>query len=268
MANSNQKNLIINVIRFIAQISFLLIVHFLSTIKFLFNIYFKQTQETRKRIKTGIISGIIFFIILYKGSLIYTLIISLLYIVMILEMRKILYNMKEININYYYYYNKMGFYLITTVCSLLILIRFANQGFKILLWLFASIWSCDMFAYFGGKSFGKIKLSPSISPNKTYEGSICGIIGGLTVSLCFYFIYHTGHKNSFLLNNFIILSFIVLILSQISDLMESWVKRQCKVKDSGSILPGHGGLLDRFDSIFLPVILIFIIMFLNKNVIF
>ncbi len=107
--------------------------------------------------------------------------------------------------------------------------------------LFATIWAEDILAYFVGKSFGKNRLAPRLSPKKTWEGAIGGflgaiIIGGLTAySLRIYDAY--------------IPIFIAAILGQIGDLFESFIKRQVGEKDSSNLIPGHGGILDRIDAL-------------------
>jgi len=107
-------------------------------------------------------------------------------------------------------------------------------------------WMADSGAYFVGKFLGKHKLCPSVSPKKTIEGSIGGI---LTTCLVLYLL------NAYcgLLPNYsvFIIGVVISIVGQIGDLIESLIKRFCGVKDSGNILPGHGGILDRFDSIML-----------------
>lgn len=124
--------------------------------------------------------------------------------------------------------------------------------------IFITAWSTDTFAYFSGYFFGRKKLIPDVSPKKTIEGSIGGIIGSVVVSLIFSyilipeFIFHS-----------IILGFIGSILSQIGDLIASKIKRYAGIKDFGNIIPGHGGILDRFDSIILtaPLVYYYIIYF-------
>lgn len=106
------------------------------------------------------------------------------------------------------------------------------------------IWSTDSGAYFIGKSMGKRKLWPEISPNKTVEGFIGGIVTAVVLSLVFQAV--TGFLPSYLLVMFITL--LLSIFGQLGDLVESALKRHYHVKDSGTILPGHGGILDRFDS--------------------
>lgn len=116
---------------------------------------------------------------------------------------------------------------------------------SIYIWIvFLSAFSTDTFAYFSGVLFGKHKLYPEVSPKKTIEGSIGGIIGCLIIITTFS-IY-------FKLDNIIgmaILSIVLSIMSQIGDLTASKIKRTANIKDYGDLMPGHGGILDRFDSI-------------------
>lgn len=120
---------------------------------------------------------------------------------------------------------------------------FAGGKFLILLWI--SIWVCDTFAYFGGRLLGKHKLSPKTSPNKTVEGAIFGLIGGIIIFVLFGPLFLPNLSRAFFWTSGIIVG----IFGQIGDLVESRFKRDAGVKDTSTILPGHGGFLDRFDSI-------------------
>lgn len=109
------------------------------------------------------------------------------------------------------------------------------------------IWVNDSFAYLVGKNFGKKKLFESVSPKKTIEG----FIGGLVFSLIAAFIISKQYENSNInLLDWMIIGSILSIFGTIGDLIESKFKRQANIKDSGNIMPGHGGLLDRLDSLF------------------
>ncbi|PGT86699.1 MULTISPECIES: phosphatidate cytidylyltransferase [Bacillaceae] len=107
------------------------------------------------------------------------------------------------------------------------------------------IWVTDSGAYFVGRAMGKNKLWPEISPNKTVEGAV----GGVLFAVIFAWVYHmfTGVLDSFLIIT--VMTICLSVFGQIGDLVESAFKRHYQVKDSGSILPGHGGILDRFDSL-------------------
>ena len=128
------------------------------------------------------------------------------------------------------------------------------------IWLiFIIAFGTDTFAYIAGNLFGKTKLCPKISPNKTVEGSIGGIIGS-TILTIIYSIF-LGLTPIWKL---ILLSIICSIIAQLGDLVASRIKRLCGIKDYGFIMPGHGGVLDRFDSIIFtaPVIYYYISIFL------
>lgn len=121
-------------------------------------------------------------------------------------------------------------------------------------------WIADTVAYFVGSAVGKRKLCPIISPKKTVEGAVAGVIGGTVAPLLFGLVFMWIYGNVTV--NFAILPVIGLLNSVISifgDLLFSVVKRHCGIKDFGSIMPGHGGLLDRFDSVILCTPVIFII---------
>jgi len=114
-----------------------------------------------------------------------------------------------------------------------------------LIWLiFITAFASDTFAYFTGKMIGRHKLSPNLSPNKTIEGAIGGILGSLLLTILFIRLNNLGNYIELSL-----LSIICSMMSIIGDLSASKVKRIVKIKDFGNIMPGHGGVLDRFDSI-------------------
>jgi phosphatidate cytidylyltransferase len=134
-------------------------------------------------------------------------------------------------------------------------------------WLFLAIFisfGSDSAAYFIGKSFGKHKLAPSISPAKTWEGAIGGLLGAMAASLLF--LINTPLKVSNYLNwwQLIIVALLVSIFGQLGDLVESLFKRNTGAKDSGNIFPGHGGMLDRIDSLVFAVIVVYYIAVIFK----
>ena len=115
-------------------------------------------------------------------------------------------------------------------------------GFGLIFWVMIVTWATDIFAYFAGKSIGGPKLAPRISPAKTWAGLVGGVIGaGLCGWLAADF-FALGAP-------FTWLGAPMAVIAQSGDLYESWVKRRCGVKDSGTILPGHGGVLDRVDGL-------------------
>ncbi|MBM7701897.1 phosphatidate cytidylyltransferase [Metabacillus iocasae] len=119
------------------------------------------------------------------------------------------------------------------------------------------IWATDSGAYFIGRAIGKRKLWPEISPNKTIEGFVGGIVCAIVVVVLFSLMAPLEQS----LSKLLLIGVMVSVFGQIGDLVESALKRHYEVKDSGNILPGHGGILDRFDSLlFVLPILYFLLM--------
>ena len=139
----------------------------------------------------------------------------------------------------------------------LTLIRGLPEGTAFLFLLVLSIWMSDMAAYFGGKSFGRILLAPTVSPKKTIEGSICGAAAGSIIAALFSYFFI--ESLSWVTGSLVGLG--VSFLGQVGDLLESKIKRLCEVKDSGVIFPGHGGMLDRVDGFLTTTPVYFYLMF-------
>jgi phosphatidate cytidylyltransferase len=118
-----------------------------------------------------------------------------------------------------------------------------GRGAALLFFMLLLVWATDIGAYFAGKRFGRLKLAPEVSPNKTWEGVLGGTLLGLAVAVAGAAWFHAPRVP------FIGLGLAVVGTSMVGDLAESMFKRFAHVKDSGSLLPGHGGVLDRIDSI-------------------
>lgn len=131
----------------------------------------------------------------------------------------------------------------------LILLRDGNDGLVVILFLFACVWGADILAYFTGKTIGGPKLWPAVSPKKTWSGFIGGLVGAvvLTSLVLWYFDKQIGLTS-------IIVAIFLAICAQAGDLFESSIKRKFGVKDSGKIIPGHGGVLDRIDGLIFAAI--------------
>lgn len=154
----------------------------------------------------------------------------------------------------------IGFFYVSFSLSHLILISDLDDNFFI--WYpFIIAFVTDTFAYFTGKMIGKTKLIPHVSPNKTVEGSLGGIIACLIVS--FTYAHYIEPDFQFLA---IFMAFIGSILSQMGDLIASKIKRIFDIKDFGKIMPGHGGVLDRFDSLIITLPLVYYFMVLFKYI--
>lgn len=142
----------------------------------------------------------------------------------------------------------LGVGYIGTAAIAILFLREQPQGFLLALWTLVIVWATDTGAYFAGRSIGGPKLAPAISPNKTWAGLIGGMVLAVIVGGAIAYFgglpamaYWLGAP--------------LAVVAQAGDLLESWMKRRVNVKDSGKILPGHGGLLDRIDGL-LPVVII------------
>ncbi|WP_345118665.1 phosphatidate cytidylyltransferase [Bartonella pachyuromydis] len=129
-------------------------------------------------------------------------------------------------------------------------------GFQVVIFLFTIVWGTDIAGYFSGRILGGPKLAPRFSPNKTWAGAIggtfVGFSGGILVAFRFFDVNLTAFFVPFLV-------LILSIFSQLSDLGQSWLKRHFSVKDSSSLLPGHGGFMDRMDGLIGASVLLYLI---------
>ncbi|MDR3563766.1 MAG: phosphatidate cytidylyltransferase [Negativicutes bacterium] len=170
-------------------------------------------------------------------------------------------------------YTLGGVIYIGLAFSHLVLLRFTDGSSSIVtalgslpagaayLWLaFVGTWASDTFAFFIGTWFGKHKLAPAISPSKTWEGLIGGVVGSMIATFTLGYLWHLASLHTIFIGLFI------GIVAPLGDLVESAIKRFSGVKDSGRILPGHGGVLDRFDSILftVPTVYYYIYIFLIR----
>ena len=157
-----------------------------------------------------------------------------------------------------------GYFYISFLISHIYLIREYDYGIYIVWISFICAWGCDTGAYFTGVAIGKHKLIPSLSPKKTIEGSI----GGIVLATIIGFIYGNIIDKYFILEdvNIILVCCITClvgsVLAQIGDLVASAIKRYTNIKDFGKLIPGHGGIIDRFDSVLLTAPVVYYLMLL------
>ncbi|MCR5656653.1 MAG: phosphatidate cytidylyltransferase [Butyrivibrio sp.] len=152
--------------------------------------------------------------------------------------------------------------------SFIYLLRIRENG-NYFAWIPFVAWVCDTCAYFAGRAFGKHKLCPVLSPKKTIEGAIGGCLGSLVVGIIFGYVYATTANTAITLTesmiSFGIITIVSSIFSQVGDLIASGIKRDHDIKDYGNLIPGHGGIMDRFDSvIFITPLIFFMATFLIK----
>ncbi len=144
----------------------------------------------------------------------------------------------------------LGIVYIPVSLSLLIFVKELDKGTFWIIWLLIVIFANDTGAFYAGTFLGKNKLSPNISPNKTIEGSFGGIFASVIVGFIASLVFFDELSLSFII---IPCSVVLAIAGQVGDLFESAMKRASSIKDSGSILPGHGGMLDRIDGLLLAI---------------
>jgi len=130
-------------------------------------------------------------------------------------------------------------------------------GSEIILPILFVTWTFDSFAYIIGIKFGKNKILPSISPKKSWEG----FIGGMIITIILTFLYYQYNEESFI--NYLLMAIIIPFLATLGDFIESAYKREAGVKDSGNLIPGHGGMLDRMDSLLITISFSAIIIIIN-----
>ncbi len=256
-------------------------------------------KDLKTRVITAIIGILLLIFIVFKGKLYLSMSITILSIIGLWEFYSSLNNINIRPINYMGYLGAIGlfisnafqvvtvelvFYMITAILLIILLL---NKKVKILdiattllgviyipffffhiykldgtryIWLvFLIAFGTDTFAYLVGNLVGEHKLSPKISPNKTIEGALGGIIGSLIITIVFGYFADID-----LIFKLMLLSILASIVSQVGDLVASRIKRIVKIKDFGFIFPGHGGVLDRFDSIIFcaPIIYYYVVYFL------
>ncbi|MBQ7974412.1 MAG: phosphatidate cytidylyltransferase [Clostridia bacterium] len=142
---------------------------------------------------------------------------------------------------------------------------YADFGVYYVLMVFVCAWTTDSGAYFTGRAIGRHKLIPKVSPKKTVEGAIGGVVTSLICCWIYTFILNCVTVSDMGFITVTVVSLIASLCSQLGDLVASAIKRDCEVKDFGNLLPGHGGLLDRFDSvIYITPIIYYILLIAAK----
>ncbi len=154
-----------------------------------------------------------------------------------------------------FYVSLFNFFILVRELDLVKYIDYRETGVWILL-VFAVIWVCDTMAYFIGAYLGSHKMSPVVSPNKTWEGFVAGVVFGTLTGYIFSFF---GLRDIPIFE-IMFVAFAVSLVGQFGDLVESIFKRRFGVKDSSQIIPGHGGVLDRFDSLLFAMPTLYIVL--------
>lgn len=150
----------------------------------------------------------------------------------------------------------MGFMYVGVFFSFIYLVSEKDLGNYYVWLIFIGSWITDTFAYYSGRLFGKTKLCPEVSPKKTVEGSVGGLVGAALISGLYGFIIN-NFVTTFPIYHFVIIGAICGVFSQFGDLVASSIKRYVGIKDYSKLIPGHGGILDRFDSILFSGVIVF-----------
>ena len=192
---------------------------------------------------------VIYYVLLYfGGNAMFDIVISSVVFLMILLAVYVFtfprYKAKDIIFTFF------GFFYVGVMISFYYLTRCEKDGIFIVWLILAGSWLCDVFAYFTGMALGKHKLAPVLSPKKSIEGSIGGIVIPALIAGVYAWVLGRYYQPSYpLITVFVIITAVAAAASQIGDLSASAIKRNFDIKDYGDIIPGHGGILDRFDSL-------------------
>ena len=160
-----------------------------------------------------------------------------------------------------------GFFYVGVMISFMFLTRSLDDGIYVAWLILAGSWLCDVFAYFTGMLCGKHRLCPNLSPKKSVEGAVGGVVFPAIVAGIFGYIIGRYYSPDYpIVPVFALLTAVGAAASQLGDLSASAIKRNYDIKDYGDIIPGHGGILDRFDSmIFVAPLVYFIALYLTKG---
>ena len=150
-----------------------------------------------------------------------------------------------------------GLVYVTIMMSFIFKVRYLEGGILTVWLIFVASWGSDTCAYCAGKLFGKHKLPSKLSPNKTIEGCLGGIIGAALIGFLFALAFYRQETEYWW--QFALIGGVGSVISQIGDLTASAIKRNYNIKDYGKLIPGHGGILDRFDSIIFTAPLVYLL---------
>lgn len=194
----------------------------------------------RTRAISGAVMAVMVLSALWMGGILFIALIMLVALQMIREWDRLTFNENIL-------WRLVGLAYVAIPCMSLLWLRNQQHGIQLVLTLLLIVWATDIGAYFSGRFAGGPKLAPAISPNKTWAGLIGGMVAAAIVAA----IATSFSPTPASIAGALWAGMALAILGQAGDLFESWLKRRAGVKDSGSLIPGHGGLLDRVDGLIL-----------------
>ncbi len=240
---------------------FFVMIVFLSLIG-LFELYQAMNIEKKALGFWGYIAAILYLVINRFSGAEYECIIFILVLIgmmMLFVMNFEKYKLEEVTLAF------LGFCYVAGMFFYLYKIRMLESGAYFIWMLFIGAWGCDTCAYFTGRALGKHKLVPVLSPKKSVEGAIGGAIGAALIGILFGFV--CGERIALPGNAMIycgVICFVIALISQFGDLAASGIKRTYGIKDYGKLIPGHGGVLDRFDSVLFAAPVMYLLLLFAK----
>lgn len=219
-----------------------------------------RSPDLQQRIVSALVLGPLVLGAIAWGGLPFAALILLMAVFMMREWDNIIAHFDE---DAWHHWGSAGVIYVLMTCLSLLALREPSLGgsLPLILYLVAVVWMTDIAAYFAGRQIGGPKLAPRISPNKTWAGLLGGMTGAALIGgiLAFFFPFPADFMDGF------ILGAILAVVAQIGDLAESWLKRRAGIKDSGNLIPGHGGILDRIDGFTLTAPLLAILHLLQAT---
>ncbi len=203
--------------------------------------------DLKKRIVFGAVLALPVLVIVYFGGPVFTMLVVAAAIILTHEWKNLIAGENEPKARLKL--EILGIIYITLPATALIWLReiadsYGIDGRDAVFWVILTVWSTDIAGYFVGRKFGDRKLAPTISPNKTWNGAFGALAAALILSIILTPLMKPQHTVTF-----IAATLLMSVVSQVGDLLESWIKRKFGAKDSGSLIPGHGGFFDRVDGL-------------------
>lgn len=211
----------------------------------------------------GYLATVAYYVLLYTGNLQYMTLFTIVFLVLVMAVYVFTFpNYRSEQVMTVFF----GVFYVAVMLSYIYQTRMLEDG-DIVVWLiFLSSWGCDTCAYCAGMLLGKHKMAPKLSPKKSVEGGIGGVLGAALLGVLFALAVNSGQEQQAGVLEYAIICGVGGMISQVGDLAASAIKRNHEIKDYGKLIPGHGGILDRFDSvIFTAPIIYYLTMALAGN---
>lgn len=221
----------------------------------------KLDQNLQQRIISAAILIPVILVIVWTGGMVFNLLLLFATVIMAFEWNQIVGNRSDMDPIHKRHWMLAGVGYVAISVGSLMYLRGLEQGFSVVIALLLTVWAVDIAAFFVGRTVGGPKICPSISPNKTWSGLVGGMAGAALVNIVIGLIFGTP------ILWLMLMGALMAIIAQIGDFVESWIKRQFYMKDSGFLIPGHGGLLDRVDGLTTTAPVIALMALLNHGMV-